>query len=80
MKAMKSPEPWEASAAAWALGRLLDVNPAAMPDEAQVWLGWVAWDGWDGWDVLLSLLITSITLWIQRMQTKQTKGIRHMFL
>ena len=29
--------------------------------------------------VLLSLLITSITLWIQRMQTKQTKGIRNMF-
>ena len=48
VKAMKAPEPWEASAAAWALGRLLDVNPAAMPDEAQVWRGWVApRDGWD---------------------------------
>ena len=48
LKAMKAPEPWEASAAAWALGRLLDVNPAAMPDEAQVWRGWVApRDGWD---------------------------------
>ena len=47
-KAMKAPEPWEASAAAWALGRLLDVNPAAMPDEAQVCRGWVApRDGWN---------------------------------
>ena len=45
MKAMKAPEPREASAAAWALGRLLDVNPAAMPDEAQVWLGWVGMVG-----------------------------------
>ena len=58
VKAMKAPEPWEASAAAWALGRLLDVNPAAMPDEAQVWLGWVAWVGWDGWDAVCFVIIT----------------------
>ena len=34
-QALKAPELVEASAAAWALGRLLDVNPAAVPDESQ---------------------------------------------
>ncbi|CAL1138119.1 unnamed protein product [Cladocopium goreaui] len=42
LEALKAQELFEASAAAWALGRLLDVNPAAVPDESQAALFEVA--------------------------------------